>query len=278
MHLRRIIQTLPPVKKFCTVSKHPVSTYRMGFLEDAIGSISGGDSNSDDKPKEQDSEEKTPARNHSWHWGGGNQEEEGGKGSFGSFFSSFNSDNSSEHDNAEVKEDANDTADDNTDEKKKAAAAATSKKQNQWNSLFSSLMSNSDKDNDDGGNDAMGSILDSWIDKKDKDDDVSQGKSITEYRSMFKLYEKEVKRVSEIYFGDIEIQNLSPASIFYFIEREEGKKTPSWKCRKHRFHQNLKRLSSEIHQNSLSQFIWHFCRAKMGLVDISPSCVPLNQP
>ena len=212
----------------------------MGFLKDAIGSMTGGDTDNE-KSEEKVVGKKVKVQNHSWHWGGSKKDGDGGgHGSFGDFFPSFNSDENQASD--ETKEGrSNNTNSDNDDGKKKASTEETStKKQNQWNSLFSFLMSNSDQNDDNGGNDAMGSILDSWVDKRDKDDDVSQGKSISEYRSMFKLYEKEVKRVSDIYFGDIEIQNLSPASIFYYLEREEEKKTPSWKCRKHRFHKNLK--------------------------------------
>lgn len=211
----------------------------MGFLEDAIGSMTGGDK-SDENSKGNEDGKKAKAQNQSWHWGGSNKEDDNGKGPFGSFFPSFNSDDSQADEKAQ---EGSDAANDKVDDGQKKKADNSSKKQNQWNSLFSSLMSNSENDNGNGGNDAMGSILDSWIDKRDKDDDVSQGKSITDYLSMFKLYEKEVKRVSEIYFGDIEIQNLSPSSIFYYLEREEQKKTPSWKCRKHRFHKNLKGMS-----------------------------------
>ena len=191
----------------------------MGLLSDAIGSIAGG------------GDEKKVSHNKSWHWGG--RDDDHGKGSFGAFFSSF-SDNDEDKKKKESKEDADKDADDANKESGK-----TSQKESQWNSFFSSLMSDKDSAKD-GKNDAMSSILNSWINKDEKDEDVSQGKSIADLKAMMDLYGDEMKRVGDIYFGDMEIQNLSPASVFYYLEREEEKKNPSWKCRKHRFHKNLK--------------------------------------
>ena len=129
-----------------------------------------------------------------------------------------------------------------------AAAAtttnATEKEENKsssWTSFFSSPADNTKSEDGSAGGDAMvQNVLNSWITRQQDDkNDVSQGKSITDLKVLLDKYSEEMKAVADKYFGDMEFQNLSPISLFYYLEREDETKNPSWKCRKHRFHQNL---------------------------------------
>jgi len=179
--------------------------------------------------------------NTSWHWGKDKDNEKDDKSkkgtSFGSFFSSFGAGSS-------TKEDEEGTQKESTDESSATNSnSQDDEKKGQWNSFFSSLMADSGSKKDDDGkkeNEAMESMLDSWIQNKGDDDEVSGRKSFGDLKRMLDLYKDELKRVGEKYFGDIEIQNLSPASLFYYLEKQDEIKNPSAKCRKHRFHKNLK--------------------------------------
>lgn len=129
--------------------------------------------------------------------------------------------------------------------KKEEGVEAVKEKEGQadeskWNSFLSNLMSNKD-DNHDGNNDAVGNVLNYVIQSNDSEQgEVSEGNSVKNLFALIDLYGGELKRTGEKFFGEIEMTNLIPPSLFYYLEKEEEHKTPSWKCRKHRFYPKLK--------------------------------------
>lgn len=209
----------------------------MGLLD----SFSRGDSSGDSEREKKDTSTSSSTKkqsNKSWHWGRDDDDSDDdnhGKGSFGSFFSSFSDEKGGDTATTEDASTKDAKKDDDAETEKKK------KKQGKWNSFFSSLMSDQDSDKDgNNNNDAMGSIMDSWINKEGKEDEVSQDNNIWALKSAMDMYGDELQRVGKSYFGDIEITNVSPASLFYYLEQQDEVKNPSWHCRKHRFHKNLK--------------------------------------
>ena len=61
-------------------------------------------------------------------------------------------------------------------------------------------------------------------------------KSFQEVLGILRQYSAEVKGTVDKYFGDIDLSSLRPTSLFYYLEKEDEHKNPSWKRRIHRFY------------------------------------------
>ena len=48
-----------------------------------------------------------------------------------------------------------------------------------------------------------------------------------------------IQEVADKYVGDIDLSKLTPTTFLYYLEREDERKNPSWKARKHRFCSNI---------------------------------------
>lgn len=69
--------------------------------------------------------------------------------------------------------------------------------------------------------------------------DVADQKSFHEVLGILRQYSAELKGTADKYFADIDMSQLRPTSLFYFIEREDEIKNPSWKRRAHRYFPGL---------------------------------------
>lgn len=65
--------------------------------------------------------------------------------------------------------------------------------------------------------------------------DVSDKKSLEEMLSLLKQYAEDLKKTADKFLGDVDLTSLFPTSLFYYVEREDEVKNPSWKRRMHRF-------------------------------------------
>lgn len=65
--------------------------------------------------------------------------------------------------------------------------------------------------------------------------DMDDPNSLKEIFGMFQQYKDLMKKVAMKYVGNIDFKKLTPTAIFYYLEREDEIKNPSWKRRQHRF-------------------------------------------
>jgi hypothetical protein len=68
-----------------------------------------------------------------------------------------------------------------------------------------------------------------------KDEMMNDPNSIKEIMGIFNQYKHLMKKVAAKYVGNIDFTKLTPTAIFYYLEREDEIKNPSWKRRQHRF-------------------------------------------
>lgn len=62
------------------------------------------------------------------------------------------------------------------------------------------------------------------------------------FRDVLTFFQTDLKKVADSLdgsFGHINLSQLTPTSIFYFLEFEDERKNPSWKRRMHRFHSGI---------------------------------------
>jgi len=66
-----------------------------------------------------------------------------------------------------------------------------------------------------------------------------ESRSFKELMNLLKFNLEKVAISLEKNFGDLDINFFDPSSAFYYLEKEDEKKNPSWKRRMHRFHQGV---------------------------------------
>jgi Lipase (class 3) len=54
-----------------------------------------------------------------------------------------------------------------------------------------------------------------------------------------KQYATDLKITADKFLGDVDLSNVYPTNLFYYMEHEDSKKTPSWKRRMHRFYKGI---------------------------------------
>lgn len=69
--------------------------------------------------------------------------------------------------------------------------------------------------------------------------DIQDKKSIAEIQSLLSTSLQKMQSMMEESFGHVDVTKLSPAASYYFVEREDETKNPSWKRRMHRFHPGI---------------------------------------
>lgn len=60
-----------------------------------------------------------------------------------------------------------------------------------------------------------------------------------DYLQNLHKYQKNLDRTLQDNFGHLDLSGLFPTSLYYYVEREDEVKNPSWKRRKHRFHRGV---------------------------------------
>lgn len=71
---------------------------------------------------------------------------------------------------------------------------------------------------------------------QDGGSDVADEKSFQEILGILRQYSAEIKGTVDKYFADMDLSTLRPTSLFYYLEKEDEHKNPSWKRRMHRFY------------------------------------------
>ena len=66
--------------------------------------------------------------------------------------------------------------------------------------------------------------------------DAADEKSFQEVLGILRQYSAELKGTVDKYFADMDLSTLRPTSLFYYLEKEDEHKNPSWKRRMHRFY------------------------------------------
>ena len=65
--------------------------------------------------------------------------------------------------------------------------------------------------------------------------DVEDSTSFADILKMINSYKNDIGEIAQKYVGDIDLSEVSPNALFYYLEYEDERKNPSWKRRVHRF-------------------------------------------
>lgn len=79
----------------------------------------------------------------------------------------------------------------------------------------------------------------SRMDDSEQYGDMNDPNSMKEIWGMFYQYKDLMKTVANKYVGNVNFKQLTPTAVFYYLEREDEIKNPSWKRRQHRFCQGI---------------------------------------
>ncbi|CAB9518250.1 Sn1-specific diacylglycerol lipase beta [Seminavis robusta] len=69
--------------------------------------------------------------------------------------------------------------------------------------------------------------------------DVSDNKSLDEVLAVLKEYAMALEATATKFLGQVDLSNLFPTNLFYYVEHEDAVKNPSWKRRMHRFYPGI---------------------------------------
>ena len=86
--------------------------------------------------------------------------------------------------------------------------------------------------------------------------EIADGNSAYETRTFRQMYDvfagafQLVSQSIDAHFGDIKLSTFNPFSFYYYLEKEDAKKNPSWKRRSHRFFRSvLPEEALELHES-----------------------------
>jgi hypothetical protein len=107
--------------------------------------------------------------------------------------------------------------------------------------------------------DAISGIIEKARQSASSSSDLSEEKSFGDLLKALEGYKTMVDQVADKYISSIDFSTFTGTALFYYLEREDEVKNPSWKRRKHRFFRGIdmkyvKELNEFLELSSISYF------------------------